>query len=253
MRSRAFTLIELLVVIAIVSLLISILLPALGHARRTAIAIKCLSNIRSLEMAHTLYYGDYRGAFIDAGLSHGGLQDEQVAWVNTLSPYYEGAPVVRSPGDASAHWPVSEGGQGIPIKGTTDRYRRTSYGINDYTARSVAPSAAETFDTLAKVPQPHATVHFLMMVEGTADPKTDSPFAGSDHVHVVDWASGPKGLESAPLIASSQCEIAAHGGPAASWEALANWAFLDGHARLTKFARVYQAPTRNAFHPSHAY
>ena len=55
-----FTLIELLVVIAIISLLMGILLPALGKARVTAQAVREQSGMRQTMLAYTMYSQDNR-------------------------------------------------------------------------------------------------------------------------------------------------------------------------------------------------
>lgn len=73
-RRNAFTLIELLVVISIIALLIGILLPTLGEARRQAGIMACSSNIRQL--AQGVAIGSNQNADILPNAPEGGLNIE---------------------------------------------------------------------------------------------------------------------------------------------------------------------------------
>ncbi len=57
---RAFTLIELLVVIAVIALLMSLILPSLGGARRTTWTVICQSNLSQLGKALQMYFDNQK-------------------------------------------------------------------------------------------------------------------------------------------------------------------------------------------------
>jgi len=245
MKPRSgFTVVELLVAIAVLAMLIGLSLPIMGKVRKSSRSTACLSNLRNLGQAHWLYMSDHKGRFIDAGLPHGGLANDEVAWVNTLNAYYDSKLVLRSPVDTSRHWALDEGSgaAGVPVPGTTDRFRLTSYGVNNYLT-SFSPVEGARADRLSRVPDAANTVHFLIMT-------FTGSFAGADHVHVEEWWNQAAGVHFPPVHAASQMQTNAHDGPEKSSASRSGYAFLDGHVESVSFSGVYRnRDTHNRFDP----
>ena len=93
-RMKGFTLIELLVSITIIGILASMLLPAVEDARMKAFQVSCMSNLRALGVAFTLYADENDDVFVPAA--------EDVNWGNDNCRRWHGVrPATDQPFDHS--------------------------------------------------------------------------------------------------------------------------------------------------------
>jgi prepilin-type N-terminal cleavage/methylation domain-containing protein len=236
MKRTAFTLVELLVVVAIIALLLGILAPALGKARKLAQNTKCLTNLRNMQIAHHMYMTENNQQFIQVGLAHGGVHaNEPIAWINTLSEYYGSQLLARSPVDTSPHWQT-------PVTG--NQLRRTSYGVNDFLT-DLPNGTANDHTSLNDIPRPADTVQFLIMA-------FTGSFAAADHVHAESWNTLGDSPEDAAVVAGGQVQINAYGGEANHPGAEAGYGYLDGHADAQPFHEIYASGNHNRMNPKTA-
>lgn len=97
-RSGGFTLVELLVVIGIIALLVSILMPSLTKAKRSAVKTACQSNLRQCGIFLLMYANENGGHMFPTGL--GSNVVPQLRWpIHVFKPAVPNPPVMICPDD----------------------------------------------------------------------------------------------------------------------------------------------------------
>lgn len=137
-RHKGFTLIELLVVISIIALLLSILMPGLQKAKKTAKAVLCKSNLHSWVLTFMMYTEDNNGSF-HAGF--GTTPENSNWWMDSARDYYGDVDEIRTCPSATKYMYNKDGTEGpgfgkwpFAAWGIVDWFGEDygSYGVNGW-------------------------------------------------------------------------------------------------------------------------
>lgn len=226
---HAFTLIELLVVIAIIAILAAILFPVFAQVREKARLTSCVSNLKQVGLAITMYATDHEAYPFHSSPSN---QNPRTRWPDYLVPYTKNEQVFLCPSapvdlfrKAWTHAPARFYG---------------GYGYNfQYLGNSRFPFVAS--DAAVQAPAQTVVVADTLGcgydagIRNVGNYVIDPPLPSTRGSHPATPGDGFYGDAS-----KGECggAWACRGVPAERHHGLISVAFCDGHARTMKLNRL---------------
>ena len=241
-QRSGFTLIELLVVIAIIAILAAILFPVFAQAREKARQASCLSNMKQVGTAFTMYLSDFDSVYPtcdnDKAKISGRPPDpetpdangpEERDWHIVTQPYIKNFAVMRCPSDVSKA-PADPKNPNLVAKEYI-----SSYTVNGWAEYELKENA---------VLQPAQWVLLGERNNVALGPKTWWMFYWWTWQTAAPAITWPPALAPDPLPkAKNELALERH-------NESPNWLYGDGHVKSVKFAQLWKAGKENAFWPS---